>query len=131
MVHKFLVVDSLVTPVILGTDFLHCQENNVTLDFSTSPVTVFSSKVLIPDPQQRSPKNSKQDLLKPIWEEERKMRNKVCATLTTKVPESGVIDECSIPRFSDPDMYDVPNVNRVAYHKLSVNSQICLEQNSN
>ena len=36
------------------------------------------------------------------------MRNKVCATLTTEVPESDVVDACSIPRFSDPDVYDVP-----------------------
>ena len=35
------------------------------------------------------------------------MRNKVCATLT-EVPESGTVDECSIPWFSDPDVYDVP-----------------------
>ena len=30
--HEFTIVDSLVTPVILGTDFL--QENNVVLEFT-------------------------------------------------------------------------------------------------
>ena len=105
-VHEFIVVDSLVTPVILGTDFL--QENNVAIDFSSSPVTVSSRKVPTLDQQKKSPNNSEQDLWKPIWEDERKMRNRVCATLTTEEPELDVVDECSIPRFSDPDMYDIP-----------------------
>ena len=104
--HEFIVVDSLVTPVILGTDFL--QENNVALDFSSSLITVFSSKAPTPDQQKISPNNSEQDAWKPIWEDERKMRNKVCATLTKEEPELDVVDECSIPRFSDPEIYDIP-----------------------
>ena len=104
--HEFIIVDSLVTPVILGTDFL--QGNNVAIDFSSSPVTVSSRKVPTLDQQKKSPNNSEQDLWKPIWEDERKMRNRVCATLTTEEPELDVVDECSIPWFSDPDMYGIP-----------------------
>ena len=38
--HEFVVVNSLVTPIILGVDFL--QENGLTLDFSQTPVAVCS-----------------------------------------------------------------------------------------
>ena len=40
IVHKFLVVNSLVTPVILGVDVL--QENGLVLDFSQTSVVVHS-----------------------------------------------------------------------------------------
>ena len=40
IVHEFLVVNSLVIPVILGVDFL--QENSLVLDFSQTPVVVHS-----------------------------------------------------------------------------------------
>jgi len=36
--HDFVVVDSLVTPVILGIDFL--QQNVLVLDFTSTPVMV-------------------------------------------------------------------------------------------
>ena len=108
VMHEFIVVDSLVTPVILGADFL--QENNVALDFSSSPVTVFSSKVPSLDScqQKPSPNDPQQELWKPVWEDERKIRNKICATLTSDNPELDAVDECSIPRFSDPETYDIP-----------------------
>ena len=104
--HEFIVVDSLVTPVILGTDFL--QENNVALDFSSSPVTIFSSKLPTPGNQKASLNNSEKDLWKPIWENEHKIRNKICTALTTEEPELDGVDKCSIPRFSDAEMYDIP-----------------------
>ena len=112
--HEFIIVDSLVTPVILGTDFL--QENNVALDFSSSPVTVFSSKLPTPDQKRTSPNNSEQDLWRPIWEDERQIRSKLCATLTTTDPGLDVVDECSIPWFSDPETYDIP---KCEYNSLS------------
>ena len=36
--HQFLIVDSLIYPVILGTDFLY--QHHMCLDFASSPVTV-------------------------------------------------------------------------------------------
>ena len=38
MTHQFLIVDSLIYPVILGTDFLY--KHHLCLDFTSSPVTV-------------------------------------------------------------------------------------------
>ena len=37
VIHQFLAVDKLVTPVILGLDFL--QQHNLVLNFASSPVT--------------------------------------------------------------------------------------------
>ena len=39
--HQFLIVDSLIYPVILGTDFLY--KHHMCLDFTSSPVTVQQS----------------------------------------------------------------------------------------
>ena len=41
--HEFVVVKSLVTPVILGVDFL--SENGLVLDFSQTPILVQSSSL--------------------------------------------------------------------------------------
>ena len=38
VIHQFLVVDKLVTPVILGLDFL--QQHNLILNFASRPVTI-------------------------------------------------------------------------------------------
>ena len=110
MMHEFIVVDSLVTPAILGADSL--QENNVALDFSSSPVTVFSSKVPSLDScqQKLSPNDPQQELWKPVWEDERKIGNKICATLTSDNPELDAVDECSIPWFSKPGNVRHPKV---------------------
>ena len=78
----------------------------------SSRVRVFSSKLPTSDQQKASPNNSEQGLWKPIWEDERKIRNKVCATQTTEEPELDGVDECSIPRFSDAEMYDIPKCER-------------------
>jgi len=40
--HQFLVVDSLIYPVILGTDFLY--KHHLCLEFTSSPVTVQHNK---------------------------------------------------------------------------------------
>jgi len=42
VLHNFVVVDSLLVPVILGVDFL--QIHRVMLDFSTTPVKIDATK---------------------------------------------------------------------------------------
>ena len=61
--HNFLVVTSLITPAILGTDFL--QKHRLVLDFSTTPVTVTQTQgkvhehvPAVPSPNQDSQKFS-------------------------------------------------------------------------
>ena len=41
--HDFVVVESLVTPVILGVDFLH--ENALVLDFAETPAVIQPARV--------------------------------------------------------------------------------------
>ena len=52
MVHDFLVVDSLIVPVILGIKFL--QENQLILDFSYAPVGVRVSGAKSQDEDQQA-----------------------------------------------------------------------------
>ena len=44
--HQFLVVERLVTPVILGLDFL--QQHNLVLSFASWPITINQSSQIIP-----------------------------------------------------------------------------------
>ena len=50
MLHNFVVVNSLVVPVILGVDFL--QTHGVLLDFSTTPVKFGITKMPDVPPNQ-------------------------------------------------------------------------------
>ena len=104
MVHDFLVVDSLVVPVILGIKFL--QENQLILDFSCAPVgvQVSGTKSQCHD-QQHSQWGG-------VWAAEQKCRKGVCAAFAEEDPGIDAADECSIPRFSGPDQYDIPECER-------------------
>jgi len=48
--HKFIVVHYLITPVILGLDFLHTHQ--IVLDFTTTPVTIHNSSQQIYLPEE-------------------------------------------------------------------------------
>lgn len=104
MVHNLLVVDSLVITVILGIKFL--QENKLVLDFSCTPVGVWVSGA-------KSQHNDQQDSQwKVVRTTEQKCRKGICAALEEDDPEIDAADECSIPHFSGPDQYDMPECER-------------------
>ena len=103
-VHDFLVVDSLVTPVILGIKFL--QENQLILDFSCVPVGIKASGA---QPQCNDEKSNE---WKRVWTAEQQGRKGVCAALAQEQPGISAADECSIPLFSGPDQYDIPECDR-------------------
>ena len=100
IVHDFLVVDSLVVPVILGIKFL--QENRLVLDFSCTPVGVRVSEA---QPEENDQQGGQ---WKAVWTAEHKCREKICAALTAEDAGTDAADECSVPRFSGPDLYDIP-----------------------
>ena len=100
LTHDFLVVNSLVVPVILGINFL--QKNQLVLDFSCTPVGVQAGGA---KPQRNDQQDSQ---WKALWTAEHKCRKGVCATLEEEEPGIDAADECSIPRFSGPDQYDIP-----------------------
>ena len=90
--HQFLVVHSLIYPVILGTDFLYKYQ--LSLDFTSTPVTV----------QQHT--TDFQDI-QPMWDAEREVKAKRYATTAIGNSNHDIIDECSIPLYDKPISFDV------------------------
>ena len=92
--HDFVVVDSLIYPVILGIDFL--QVNEIVLDFTSLPVSVRHSGL----------NNTQQ--LKAVWDSEKDAKSKRCAAVIAEDPSANMIDECSVPKYGDPPQFHLP-----------------------
>ena len=92
--HPLVVVQSLITPVILGIDFL--QAHGLILDFTTTPVHVTTQPTL-----ESSRKESAQQGLYEV----RKTKARVCG-----VQESAGLSEEAIddPTFGESSHYDMP-----------------------
>ena len=69
--HPLVVVQSLIVPVILGMDFL--QQHGLTLDFTTTPVTIHDKSATYDNYQPEA---------QPVLEELRKVKTRVCAVST-------------------------------------------------
>lgn len=97
--HNFLVVESLVTPAILGTDFL--QKHGLTLDFTATPVAVY---------QQGNElyKTESSEEVKLVWEAECQARKKRIAATVIEDEGAEAAEECTVPRFGGPATYDFP-----------------------
>lgn len=79
----------LITPVILGMDFL--QGHNIQLDFSTTPISI-------------------KKFTDPILQIRQRQQKKQCMVFTIGVPTTDTtIDEAAIPNFSNPVQYDLPS----------------------
>ena len=83
--HSLVIVDSLISPVILGLNFL-CN-HKLTVNFLSSPVNL-----TIP---QASDQNL-QDLL-PLFDTNTKNKAKICAVEALIEPSEKSIDECAVP----------------------------------
>ena len=83
-VHKFLVVQSLIYPVILGTDFLY--KHQLCLDFTSTPVKIQQHDTDLQDVQ-------------PMWNAELEAKAKRYATAAILNSSPDVVDECSIPQY--------------------------------
>lgn len=95
VVHNFVVVDNPVAPVILGTDFL--QQHKLVFDFTTTPVTVTSSR---PDQQPTLGTNDapKPDRFLAVLHSERQAKVKLCAVAAVEdVTVEEAIDELRCP----------------------------------
>jgi len=94
--HNFVVVQSLISPVILGIDFV--QWHNLVLDFTTSPVSIVS-------------KQNKSDMKPSLPRSIKPLLNaaKVCATGVSGESED-IIGNCAIPLFgkSTPTFVGIP-----------------------
>lgn len=104
--HEFVVVESLIYPVILGIDFL--QQNELVLDFTTMPVSLcHSRKKLNFTPQ-----------IEAIWHSVKDAKRKQCAAAVIDDPSSNMIDECSVPKYGDPLKFDQPSCNDADINRL-------------
>ena len=92
--HQFLIVDSLIYPVILGTDFLY--KHHLCLDFTFSPVTVQQSGCEL-------------DSVRPLWEATVDAKAKRCITAAIGTSDHDIVDECSVPCYNEPLTYDMPS----------------------
>ena len=102
MMHNFVVVESLVSPVILGVDFL--QENALVLDFGKTPVTVHHAEAgTLQQLEADAPPH-----VFAMYEASQKMRTKVCAVAAVEEPNTDVVDECAVPLFQNRTTVELP-----------------------
>ena len=96
MNRNFVVIHSLIAPVILGVDFL--QKYNLVLDFPSNPVSIISKTV---NEWEALPKS-----MKPLIDVRKK---KICAVEANDEPAGKAIDSCVIPLFGKVTLptYDV------------------------
>ena len=88
--HEFIVVNDLVAPLILGTDFL--SQHALVLDYTSHPVSIYHSRM----------KGRPQQL--PL-----KSMEKVCTMVTTENSTTNVIDHCAIPIYSKQQQFEIPD----------------------
>ena len=98
LTHDFLVVDKLITPVILGIDFL--QKHGLTLNFSHSPVVISTTTYTASTARIR-------DILKPIWIAHQSVHKKYCGNIGLDSQEEN-IDDCTVPKFDRPIQIEFP-----------------------
>ena len=97
--HNFVVVHSLIAPVILGVNFL--QKYNLVLDFTSTPVSITPKTV---NELEALPKS-----MKPLIDACKKAR--ICSVEAYDKPAGEAIDSCAIPLFGKATVptYDAPN----------------------
>ena len=85
--HSLVIVRSLISPVILGLDFL--RKHKVVVDFSSNPVNLTFP--------QASDQNL-QDFV-PLFNNSKKNKAKICAIEALKEPTGEAIDDCDVHFF--------------------------------
>ena len=102
LMHEFVVVDSLVAPVILGVDFL--QGNGLVLDFTQTPVMVrhATAKPTMPPSQACAQ-------VMPIYQDERRMQASACAITALDQPGEDMVDDCAVPNYTQPPSIELPD----------------------
>ena len=99
--HEFVVVNSLVTPAILGVDFL--QGNCLSLDLSQTPVAVCSGH----NPSGNG--NIAVAQVLPIYEAAQANVNYTCALPTEGEIQNDAVDECAVPNYINSPKIELPN----------------------
>ena len=94
-----LVVDKLITPVILGIDFL--QKHQLTLNFSRIPVVMTKNT-------HSAAATELSDVLRPICAAHQQVHERYCGTIGLEHSEEN-IDECTVPKFDEPVHIEFPS----------------------
>ena len=95
--HCLVVVRSLITPVILGIDFM--QEHGIVLDFATNPIRITQQAVA----DYTLSRHDRDALSAAI-----KTKVKVCAVQAEPELSEEALDDCAIPLFGQAIAYDMP-----------------------
>jgi len=107
MLHNFVVVENLVTPVILGIDFL--QQNGLILDFTCMPVAVRRG---FPNTNMAIDSIALAKVV-PIYEEAHLTEAHLCAIQSQNELSADLVDECAIPNYKRPSEIDIPKCSDV------------------
>eukprot|EP00731_Ephydatia_muelleri_P000732 Em0001g732a len=96
--HTFIVVEQLISQVILGVDFL--QQQYLVLDFTTSPVSVTTSRNNYERPAAPEPPLPEPEALQAIRKAERVRKEKVCIVTSLEDTAAEEVDEYAIPAYN-------------------------------
>ena len=96
--HTFIVVEQLISQVILGVDFL--QQQYLVLDFTTSPVSVTTSRNNYERPAAPEPPLPEPEALQTIRKAERERKEKVCIVTSLEDTAAEEVDEYAIPAYN-------------------------------
>jgi hypothetical protein len=88
--HPFLIVDDLITPAILGLDFL--QAHRLTINFTTSPISIISPHSTEPDHSNHSSLDLDQ-----------------CTIAREAELSDNTVGECAIPHFNEASTCELPD----------------------
>ena len=100
--HSFIVVNTLVTPAILGIDFL--QQHGIIIDFASSPINI--SVPPVADSTVIDP------CLKSVLEAERTVWTKHCAVASISNSIEDQVEDYAIPVFSEAPAMELPECKR-------------------
>ena len=93
---NFVVVSSLIAPVILGLDFF--QQHGLILDFTGGDIKIYAKRV------PRSPP----DYLQPLWEETQRNIPHIGTIAAIGNSATEPTEECAIPDFGASEQYELP-----------------------
>ena len=105
--HPLVVVQSLITPVILGIDFL--QAHGLILDFITTLVNVTT---------QPTSDSSRIESAKQVLYKSRKTKARVCAVQESAGLSEEAIDDCAIPTFGESSHYAMSSCTRARFSSV-------------
>ena len=102
LTRDFLMVDKLITPVILGIDFL--QRHGLTLNFNHSLAMISTTTHIASTTTTR---DEVTDVLKPIWIAHQSIHKKYCGNIGLENQEEN-IDDCTVPKFDQLVQIEFP-----------------------